>query len=76
MRMKMMKNTQQQHLAKKFEMFNDVAVNCDDIEKYMRIRKNHKNNTEFVNVIIDKKQVSFVGKYETIDDLKNRAIKP
>ena len=75
MRMKMMKNTQQQHLAKKFEMFNDVVVNCDDVEKYIRIRKNHKNNTDFVIVMIDKKRVSFVGKYETIDDLKNRAIK-
>lgn len=74
-REKMMKLTQNQHLTRKYITFKDVVIVDNDIDKYIRVIKNHTNNTEYVNVVINKKKTSFVGKHESIDQIKERAKK-
>lgn len=69
----MMKLSQIQHLDSKFERFKDVTINIVDIEKYIRVIHNNKNNTDYVRVVIGKTKTTFVGKFETIDDIKERA---
>jgi CHASE3 domain sensor protein len=68
-----MKLTQTQHLTKKFEAFKNVLIDDEKIEQYIRVIKNNNNNTEYVRIVIDKIKTSFVGKYEPIDEIKNRA---
>lgn len=73
-REKMMKLTQKQHLAKKYERFKDVVIVEDNIDSYIRVLKNNTNNTEYVRIVIDKKRITtFVGKHEPIDEIKERA---
>jgi hypothetical protein len=72
-REKMMKLAQKQHLAKKYELYKNVVINKDSIDDYIRVIKNNKNNTQYVRVIINKIKTTFVGKYDTIDILKERA---
>ena len=74
-REKMMKLTQKQHLTQKYDRFKDVVIVDNDIDKYIRVIKNHTNNTEYVNVVINKAKTSFVGKHESIDQIKERAKK-
>lgn len=75
-REKMMKLTQNQHLTKKFEAFKNVVIVDDDIDNYIRVVKNNKNNTEYIRIVIDKKRITaFVGKHEPIDEIKKRAKK-
>ena len=71
-----MKQIQNQHLTKKYDRFKDVVIVDDDIDKYIRVVKNNTNNTEFVNIVIDNKRITqFVGKHETIEEIKIRAKK-
>lgn len=72
-REKMMKLVQDKNLTKKFELFKNIKID-DNIDKYIHIIKNNKNNTEYVRVVIDKIKTTFVGKYEPIENIKNRAI--
>lgn len=72
-RNKMMLNTQKQHLSKKFERFRNATIKLDDIDNYIYIRHNYKSNYEYVVVIIDKVETSFVGKFESIEQIKERA---
>jgi hypothetical protein len=74
-REKMMKLTQKQHLTKKFDRFKNVVIVDDDIDTYIRVLKNNTNNTEYVNVVINKTKTSFVGKHEPINEIKERAKK-
>lgn len=67
----LMKRTQKQHLNKKYEKFKDLVIDFDRIDDYIRIRNN--KNGKYVIVKINNKQTSFVGKYETIDEIKQRA---
>ena len=73
-REKMMKTTQNQHLTQKYELFKDVFVDDENIENYIRVIKNNNNGTEYIRIIIDNKKTTFVGKYEPITTIKNRAI--
>lgn len=74
LRVKMMKLTQEQHLNEKFNKFKDVVLDSNNIDNYIRVLKNNKNNSEYVSIVVDKKRLtSFVGKYETIDEIKKRA---
>jgi hypothetical protein len=72
-REKMMKLTQNQHLTKKYELFKNVSIDDDKIEQYIRTVRNNSNNTEYVCVVIDKTKTTFVGKYEPIETIKQRA---
>lgn len=72
-REKMMKLSQNQHLTKKYDLFKDVFIDDKNIDNYIRVVKNNNNNTEYVCVIINKIKTSFVGKYEPITVIKDRA---
>jgi group I intron endonuclease len=72
-RNEMMKSAQEQHLSKKFEMLRHVTVDQTNIDKYIRVIKNHTLNFEYVRVTIDKIRTTFVGKFETIEEIKERA---
>lgn len=71
---KMMKLVQNQHLEKKYEILKDVEIDPTNLDQYIEIVTN-KNNTTFVRITCNKKQVSFVGKHESIEDTKERALK-
>jgi hypothetical protein len=51
----------------------DNTVDKNNIDKHIHIIKNKKLNYEYVRVIIDKKRVSFVGKFETTTEIIKRA---
>ncbi len=71
---KRMKLSQKQHLISKFERLKHISFEDENIEKYIRIIKNKNNNTEYVRIVVDGKRITtFVGKHETIDEIKNRA---
>ena len=72
-RQELMKRTQQQHLTVKMKSFHNVEVDVTCPEKYIYVR-NKKDGTQFVKVIIGKKTTSFVGKYQSIEELKQKAI--
>lgn len=73
MRTEQMKRTQTQHYKNKLQSFVGVEFDLDNPDKYLRIRTNKNNNT-FIKLIVGNKQTSFVGKYEPIEELKNKAI--
>lgn len=70
---KMMQLTQKQHLSKKFDRFANVVVDESDIDKYISIRTNHAKQEPFVRVVVDKVATTFIGSFETIDEIKERA---
>jgi hypothetical protein len=73
---KRMRQVQEQHLTKKYDRFKDVVIVDDDVDKYIRVLKNNTNNTEYVRIVINNKRITtFVGKHETIEEIKHRAKK-
>lgn len=72
-RNKMMVNSQKQHLGNKFEKFRNVSIDIDNIDKYIHVINNYTSNTEYVRVSIDKIRTTFVGKFESIEQIKERA---
>jgi len=69
----MMKLSQEQHLSKKFEMLRHVTVDQTNIDKYIHVIRRNASNSEYVRVIIEKIRTTFVGKFETIEEIKERA---
>jgi hypothetical protein len=70
---KMMKLVQNQHLEKKFEILKDVEIDSHNIDQYISIL-NNKNGKKYIQIAFDKKKrVSFVGKHESIEHIKERA---
>ena len=45
----------------------------DNIKKYISIIKNNTLNYEYIRVTFGKMRTTFVGKYETIEEIKQRA---
>jgi hypothetical protein len=72
-RNKRMIKAQNQHLNKKFDRYKDVTIDENDIEKYIHEINSYKKNEKYVRIIINKIRTSFVGKYETIEQIKERA---
>lgn len=72
-RTKMMMTTQNQHYDKKFIRFKHVTIDETYIDQYIRVIKNNKENTEYIRVVIDKIKTTFVGRYENINTIKQRA---
>ena len=68
-----MKRSQKQHSAMKLSMFKGVVVDMNNVDQYIRIR-NKKNGSQFIKLVIGDKITSFTGKYETISELKEKAI--
>jgi group I intron endonuclease len=72
-RNKMMVNSQKQHLSNKFEKYRNVTIDIDNIDKYIRVINNYTLKYEYVRVTIDKIRTNFVGKFESIEQIKERA---
>jgi hypothetical protein len=71
---KMMKLVQNQHLEKKFEIMKGVEFDQCNLDQYISIL-NNKNGSKYIQIAFDKKRrVSFVGKHESIEHTKERAI--
>lgn len=62
----------QQHSQKKYDLFKNEKIDIDNLDRYMRI-ENHKNGP-IIKVTINKKRTSFVGKHQTLEELKERAL--
>jgi hypothetical protein len=73
-RLKRMKLSQAQHNKKKFEKFRNVTVDESNIEKYLHYVKNNKMNYTAVRVKINNVRTEFVGKHETLEETKTRAL--
>jgi len=72
-RCKMMSRAQDQHLAKKFEPFRHTKIDQTDINQYIHVIRDNKANKEYVKIKIDRAKTTFVGKFETIEQIKERA---
>jgi len=72
-RKEMMVVVQKQHEDKRFDQFKDVIFDDANIDKYIHVIRNNTLNYEYIRVSIGKIRTTFVGKFETIDDIKNRA---
>ena len=72
-RKKMMKLVQKQHSDQKFARFKNVTVDDSKIENYLSVIHNTKTNTDYIRVKIDGIRTTFVGKYDSLDDVKKRA---
>lgn len=70
---KLMTRAQQQHFHKKLETFSCVAIDPDNLEQYLHIH-NSKICGQFIRVRVGDKSVSFVGKHETTEKIKQRAV--
>ena len=72
---KMMKLGQRQHFDKKFEIMKDVEFDPDNLDQYISILTNNRTNIQYIQIAFDRKhRVSFVGKHESIEHTKERAI--
>jgi len=71
-RINMMKTAQNQHLTRKCERFKTVKIDETNIDQYIYIIKSDKYGT-YIRIKIDKVKTTFVGKFETVDILIERA---
>ena len=71
-RKEQMLRSQNQHSSNKINKFNGVNIDTDNLEQYITII-NKKDGSKFIRVRVDNKVTSFVGKYESIDQLKSKA---
>lgn len=70
----MMKLSQTQHQQQKYDKFKYVQIDESNIEKYIHITNNNTLNYQYIKININGVKTTFVGKHETIDEIKNRAI--
>jgi len=71
----MMKTVQDQHFEKKFELLSGVEIDPNNLDQYISVIANNKNNTKYIRIAFDrKKRLSFIGKHESIENTKERAI--
>ena len=68
-----MKRVQKIHSINRFDKYKNVQIDTNNIDSYIRIIKNNTLNYEYVRVTINKMRTTFVGQYETIEEIKNRA---
>lgn len=68
-----MKRSQKQHSTMKLSKFKDVTVDMNNIDQYLHLR-NKKDGSKFIKLVIGDLKTSFIGKYETIEKLKEKAI--
>ena len=74
-RSKMMFNSQKQHLSNKFEKYRSACIDIDNIDKYISVINNYTLKYEYVRVTIEKIRTNFIGKFESIEQTKERAKK-
>ena len=64
-----MKRVQKQHSVNRFDKYKNIDIN--NIDKYISIIKNNTLSYEYVRVTLNKMRTTFVGKYETIEEIKS-----
>jgi group I intron endonuclease len=67
----LMKRSQQQHNKQKIERFRGSSIDMSNLEQYISTK--HIDGHLAAIVKVDGKKASFVGKYETIESLQERA---
>uniref|UniRef100_A0A6C0AP26 GIY-YIG domain-containing protein n=1 Tax=viral metagenome TaxID=1070528 RepID=A0A6C0AP26_9ZZZZ len=67
----LMKRAQVQHSKQKLERFRDVVIDLTNLDQY--ISSKHIDGHLAAIVKVDDKKASFVGKYETLESLTERA---
>ena len=70
-----MERVQKIHAINRFEKYKDIPIDNNNIEKYIHIIKNNTLNYDYIRVTINKMRTTFVGQYETIEEIKTRARK-
>jgi hypothetical protein len=68
-----MKRVQKIHSVNRFDKYKNTKIDSNNIDKYIHIVKNNTLNYEYVRVTINKMRTTFVGQYETIEEIKSRA---
>jgi group I intron endonuclease len=68
-----MKRVQNIHSNNRFDKYKNINIDKDNIEQYISIIKNNTLNYEYVRVTFGKMRTTFIGKYETIEEIKQRA---
>jgi len=71
-RQEQMLRSQKQHSDAKLSRFKDVTFDLENVEQYIKIRKS--NGSTFIRIKIGDKLTSIVGKYNTLEELKEKAI--
>ena len=61
------------HSINRFEKYKNIIIDENDIEKYISIIKNNTLNYEYIRVTFGKMRTTFVGQYETIENITQRA---
>jgi hypothetical protein len=72
-RLDQMKRSQKQHSENKLRKFNGMAIDSNNLDKYISVINSDKHS-QYIRVSIAGKRTTFVGKYETIEQLKEKAI--
>lgn len=73
-RKEQMLRTQQQHSSNKLVAFSGLTVDVDNLEQYIRTI-NKKDGSKYIRIVVGGKRATFVGKYETYEQIKERAIR-
>jgi len=68
-----MLRSQKQHSINKINKFKGIEIDLNNINQYIKVL-NKKNGSKYIRVIIGEKRTLFVGKYETLDQLRDKAI--
>lgn len=69
----MMCRTQTQHLKKKQERFAGVEFDKSNLNMYIFERRS-KESGQYIEVKIEDKSTNFIGKHNTIEELRNKAL--
>ena len=70
-----MERVQKIHATNRFEKYKYIQIDNNNIDKYIHIIKNNTLNYEYIRITINKMRTTFVGQYETIEEIKTRARK-
>jgi len=71
-RKEQMIRSQTQHSKNKLNKFKGIHIDLENLDEYITII-NKKDGSKFIRVRIEGKTTSFVGKYETLEELKDKA---
>ena len=65
--------SQKQHSIYKINKFKGIEIDLNNINQYIKVL-NKKDGSKYIRVVIGEKKTTFVGKYETLEILRDKAI--
>lgn len=71
-RKEQMLRSQTQHSNIKLNKFKGINIDLNNLDQYIKTRTS-KDGTKYIKVIVGDTKTTFVGKYETLDILRDRA---